>query len=88
MPPVSDDERDLLMSDAKTATLAGGGLGFGVLGVIAVPILSLLGLALCFFALRTVRPGYRTGRIFAIIGLALNGFGIAMWITLYFMRGT
>lgn len=87
MPPASDDDRDVLLADAKTATLAGGGVAFGALGVLAVPLLSVLGLALCFFALRSARPGYRVGRGFAIVGLVLSGFGVAMWITFAFLNG-
>lgn len=87
MPPETDDEREILLADAKTATLAGGGFGFGVLGILAIPILSVLGLLLSFFALRSARPQYRVGRIFAVIGLVISGLGLGMWITLTFLRG-
>ena len=87
MAGIEDDERERLMADAKTATLAGGGMGFAFLGLVAVPLLSILGLALSFAAFRIARPGYRTGRNVAIGGMALGIFGLGTWLTLTFMAG-
>lgn len=81
------DEREILMADAKTATLAGGGLGFSFLGVLAIPVFSLLGVVLAFFALRTARPEYRVGRIAALVGLVVGIFGVGAWLTLSLMSG-
>lgn len=85
MEPLEPDERELLIADARTASLAGGGLGFSFLGLLAVPFLSVIGVVLSVFALRIARPGYKVGRVAATIGLVVGIFGVGTWITLSLM---
>jgi hypothetical protein len=80
--PMDERDRTELNADMKTATFAGGGLGIGLLGLLAVPILSVVGLVLSIIGLRTARPEYRTGRIFSIVGIVVSGIGVAAWLTL------
>ena len=63
-PPGSDRERAELAADLKTATLSGSGLGLALLGF-AIPLMSIVGVALAYFGWRSARPEYRVGRVFA-----------------------
>lgn len=80
------DDRELLMADAKTASLAGGGLGFSVLGWL-IPVLSIVGVVLSLLALRSARRDYRVGKVFGVLGLAVGLFALGTWITMSFLRG-
>lgn len=86
MGALEPDDREILMADAKTATLAGGGLGFSLLGIFAVPVMCFVGVMLSYFALRTARPGYRVGRVSAVIGLVIGFLGVGIFLTLSLMK--
>jgi hypothetical protein len=77
-PGTPEEEREKLIKDLRTATLSGGGLGLALLGVVAIPFLSILGLAASYAGWRSARPEYRTGQVFGIIGMlvALLGMGL------------
>jgi len=80
MEPLDDGERADLAKDSRSALLAGSGLGLALLGVVAIPIAAVAGLGLSYLGWRSARPAYRTGRIMAIIGMALGFLGSAAMV--------
>jgi len=78
-PPGSDRERAELAADLKTATLSGSGLGLALLGF-AIPLMSIVGVALAYFGWRSARPEYRVGRVFAILGMVAGVLGMGMLV--------
>ena len=87
VPPGHDHERDELVADLKAAMLAGGGFGLAMLGLLAIPVLSIVGLVVSYLGWRSARPQYRVGRAFAIAGMVVGLFGMAAMISLWLWSG-
>ena len=79
-PGTPEEERAKLIKDLRTATLSGGGLGLALLGLVANPILSILGLIASYAGWRSARAEYRTGQVFGIIGMLVALLGMGMLV--------
>jgi hypothetical protein len=77
--PRKQDDQERLQ-DMWSAVTTGAGLGLAMLGVLAVPILSLVGLVVSYLGLRRARPGYLTGRIAGIVGMVVGILGLALLV--------
>ena len=73
-------DRETLKADARTAVIAGSGLGLALLGMLFIPLGSVAGLALSWWAYRTGRKEYQQGRITAIGGMVVGAIGVAVLV--------
>ncbi len=78
-PRAAHEERVKLAADLKTASLSGGGLGLALLGLM-IPILSVIGVMMCYFGWRSARDEYRTGRVFAVLGMVVGIVGMGLLV--------
>ena len=74
---MDDQDRLELAADLKTAALSGGGVGLALLGF-SIPLLSIAGFLMAYFGLRSARPDYTVGRVFAYIGMGIGLVGSAL----------
>jgi hypothetical protein len=66
--------------DARTAVTTGAGIGLGMLGVLAVPVLSFVGVLVSYLGWRSARPQYATGRVAGMVGMVVGFIGVALLV--------
>lgn len=77
---MTEDNPDELKADFRTALIAGSGLGLSMLGLLYVPFVAILGLAVSYLGWRSCRPGYAIGKVVAVAGMAAGVVGLAILI--------
>ncbi len=83
---MDDKDRVELAADMKAATLAGGGLGMSLIGLL-VPILAVVGIGLSYAGWRVARPDYRVGRFCAVAGMVVGFIGVALTVVALVANG-